>query len=645
MLFAPTPMRKVNIFLTKADVEQTTIALARLEQLHLIATEEDEWSEETPAWRQLAERYADQKQRLERLMESLDIDRHQTVPLQQLEPGDGSEDIAEVLAGAEQDIQTWKKHREDAKDEVKHLEYLMGEVQLLEPLDIPMEQVRNLQFLHWVLGTMPKENFDSLEIVLFRIPSVVIPMTIEDDDRLLIIAATIKTYSDILDMAMKGLFIDVVPPPQDVIGAPAEVLPKLRERLEKTQGRLESLDEERERLARKWDHRLVTSWRRVSNSLQVSQAITRFSRHRDIFLISGWVPESAADTLVTVVDAATSGRADVEVVEPTVGRGRPQPPTRTRNLRLFRPFEAIVQTFGFPDYQEIDPTPVTALSFSLMYGMMFGDVGHGLMLALFGSLINYSCKGRLRSLGAVLVASGLCSSVFGFLYGSLFGLENIIPTLWLNPLESIMSIMQVSIIGGIMLLTLGFLASIINAVRMKRWGELLLGQNGITAFWLYWALIGGGYGAIQGMVPVWSALVLIFLPTLLLLLRGPLINLAKGDRPLLEGGLATFGVQSFFELFETVVSDVSNTLSFVRLGAFAVAHAGLMRVVFLLAESSSTALKWAIIVAGTIIVVGFEGLVVAIQALRLEYYEFFVKFFRGGGYAFKPLRLFDSKES
>jgi V/A-type H+-transporting ATPase subunit I len=161
---------------------------------------------------------------------------------------------------------------------------------------------------------------------------------------------------------------------------------------------------------------------------------------------------------------------------------------------------------------------------------------------------------------------------------------------------------------------------------------------------LYWALIGGGFATWQGDLSASSLVVTAAIPAGVLLVREPLQRLADGDRPRWSGGVGTGLVESVFELLETLISVVSNTLSFVRLGAFAVAHAGLMHVVFRLAEGSAPPVAAIVVLIGTIVVVGLEGLVVSIQALRLQFYEFFGKFFRGDGQPFQPLRLFAGRE-
>ncbi|MFW5635569.1 MAG: V-type ATP synthase subunit I [Thermodesulfobacteriota bacterium] len=477
-----------------------------------------------------------------------------------------------------------------------------------------------------------------VEMMLFRIPMLVIPIATEGD-RLLIIAATTRKHSDVLDRALKAAFMKPISLPKEIRGVPAEVLPELEKRFEKAEDRLADLQKSGERLAERWAERLLVLHREVVSNSKIVRAITRFSRHEETFLISGWVPEPELDRVVATMETATRGRADIELLTPAAGGPR-RPPTRMRNPGLFRPFEAIVKTFGAPGYDEIDPTPLAALSFTLMYGMMFGDVGHGLMLVLIGWIALAAGKGAIRSLGGVLIAAGLSGTVFGFLYGSLFGREDIIAGLWINPIHDILDLLAVSVIGGAALLTVGYLASMANAFRAREWGTLLFGRGGIAGAVFYWALIGGGYAAVQGLLPIAYLAPMLMIPAAILFLNEPLNRWITGEKPLVEDGLATFGARVFFEIFETVLSHVSNTFSFVRLGAFAMTHAAFMQVIFSLAETGGPFIRWSIILIGTILVVGFEGLVVGIQALRLEYYEFFSKFYGGRGIFFKPFRLY-----
>ena len=140
-------------------------------------------------------------------------------------------------------------------------------------------------------------------------------------------------------------------------------------------------------------------------------------------------------------------------------------------------------------------------------------------------------------------------------------------------------------------------------------------------------------------LPGTIVLILMFgIPLLLIALKEPLTRLIKKKPKLIEGGIGMFFVQTFFELFEVMLSYFSNTLSFVRIGAFAVSHAAIMEVVLMLAGAESGSPSIPVIVIGNLFVMGLEGLIVGIQVLRLEYYEMFSRFYKGNGREFKPFK-------
>ena len=203
---------------------------------------------------------------------------------------------------------------------------------------------------------------------------------------------------------------------------------------------------------------------------------------------------------------------------------------------------------------------------------------------------------------------------------------------WLSPLEGIWTVLITAVAGGVVLLNIGFAMNLVNAWRSRDWPRLFLEKNGLVGIALYWTLIGGGLGVGFGKLP---ARVLLLIPVLCVLLwiHEPLAHWIWHS-PTAPMGEAL--VTGFFELFETVTGYASNSLSFIRLGAFAVAHEGLSGLVV---SYSGGRWGWVVMLLGTILVVGFEGVIVGIQALRLEYYEFFGRFFQGGGRPFVPLSL------
>jgi len=254
------------------------------------------------------------------------------------------------------------------------------------------------------------------------------------------------------------------------------------------------------------------------------------------------------------------------------------------------------------------------------------------------------------------------------LYGSIFGFEGqSIDTylhfhfepIWFSPIENILSILSIAIDAGIILLLGAFLLAIFNNIRSKDWAHLIFGHTGLAALALYisfLALLGAFLSstalapriavAISELPLPFNFIALVF--GVLVMFSGFFRNLVEGHRPLIEGkgigGFLMFFVQSFMDIFETAISMLSNTLSFVRVGAFAVAHAGLSLAIFSLAGSEPNLKFWIVVLIGNIIIIGLEGLIVGIQTMRLHYYELFGKFFTGGGMRFEPLKVNPSNE-
>jgi len=322
-------------------------------------------------------------------------------------------------------------------------------------------------------------------------------------------------------------------------------------------------------------------------------------------------------------------------------------PVAMSSSRFLSPFQMLVNTYSRPLYGEIDPTILIAITFPLLYGAMFGDFGQGIVLAVLGWLI--ASKRILRSmtsLGGLIMACGASAAVFGLLYGSFFGSEEIIHPLWLQPSQNIMTVLLITIGAGVILLNIGFVLSIINAWKLKDWGHVLFDHNGLAGMVLYWGMIGMLAGAYTGkqFVPAPILIVMMIVGGIVVMFAEVFKHLVEGHRPLIEGGIGTYGIQAFFELFEALIGFLSNTLSYVRVGAFAVAHGALSLVIFQLAGNPSSVGYWIVVLIGNIFIIGFEGLIVGIQTMRLEYYEFFGKFFKGGGLRFDPIKLQSSPE-
>lgn len=344
--------------------------------------------------------------------------------------------------------------------------------------------------------------------------------------------------------------------------------------------------------------------------------------------------------------------ADLEGVEieirPSHSDRRLSPPTKLKNGWFARPFSMFVEMYGLPSYEGIDPTMFVALTYTLLFGIMFGDVGQGIALCIVG-YIAYKWKGM--RLGEIGIRIGLSSALFGFVYGSVFGNETMLDPFYhavfgmeekpfeIMSSDFIMPMLMTAIAGGAVLIVLCMLLHVYILAKQKDWGEFLFSHNGIAGLIFYVALLGGAGAQLGFGIAVFSkpyVILLIVLPLVLIFLKEPIVARMEG-KPMFPDGVGGFFMQSFFELFEICLSFMTNTISYLRVGGFILSHAGMMLVVTLLTEMSGGA---GILVAilGNIFVMCLEGMIVGIQILRLEFYEMFSRFYSSDGIAFVNLK-------
>ena len=323
-------------------------------------------------------------------------------------------------------------------------------------------------------------------------------------------------------------------------------------------------------------------------------------------------------------------------------------PVKLKNNWFSKPFESFIKMYGLPKYKEFDPTIFVAITFTLLYGIMFGDLGHGLVLFLLGLFFK-----KKFSLAPVMIRCGASASLFGTLYGSVFGFENALNPFYkflfsLNekPIEvmsaaSIPKIIAAAVILGVILVILAMIINIISSFKNKDIENGIFGPNGICGLVFYVSvLIGAVFEFLLNLkiFTMFYVIGLIVVPLISILFKTPLANLFYGKSLFSGQKFSEYLMQNFFELFTVILEYVTNTVSFLRVGAYVLVHAGLMMAVFIMA-SMFPSLYYLILIIGNVFVIGFEGLLVGIQVLRLEFYEIFSRCFSGGGVEFKPVKV------
>jgi V/A-type H+-transporting ATPase subunit I len=646
-MFRPKEMREVNLLVAERDIAAVTRAIARLGMLQLLDVSYLGYKlpVESADRQELLRTYAAKERRVDALVATMFPGKPMDMGQGKAAPEQSLDQIEARIRQAEQEIKPVTERIAQIEQDVKHLNLLVHQLGLLSPLDIAIEDLESLEYLHLAVGTLPADNLDRLHTSLFHVPYVILPFR-HEDDRVAIFAFASQDKAETLDRALKSAYFSPFELPQEFSGPLDNALEQMRNKMAEMTKEKEDLSKQLAELRAKWSDELLSLKKRVTLDRALAEARERFGRTDHVYLIAGWLPKESVPDFIARMKRLTEGRMVSEVNEPqSLVGGERRVPSALDNPPLFRAFEGITATYGQPSYGEIDPTPLVALSFVLMFGMMFGDVGHGLTLAAVGGLMASGLVAQLRrgaALAPILIACGLSSTVFGFLYGSIFGLENVLPALWLRPMDHIFSLLLATVAFGVVVLNIGLIFNMVNAWRKKDWSRLLFANYGLAGFLFYWAILGSALAYSRGLrLGIGIMLALIGLPALVIFFSEPLAKLIDRKRPILSTGLVAYLVQAFFEFFETVITYLSNTISYVRLGAFAVAHVGLSSMVFILADLTGglVPLRWLIIVVGTLVIVGFEGLIVGIQTLRLEYYEFFTKFFHGEGHPYRPLSV------
>lgn len=542
---------------------------------------------------------------------------------------------AEAVNRVEDAHRAYEARNEAIREKERLLSEIETQIQMITPflsLDIDLADLEDSEYLHYCAGRMQTVHFKQFDSFLRADEKIIFIETKRDAAYVWGVYFTPKPHKQEADGIFASLQFEPIPIKSETFGNPQSGSPS--------------------ELNRVWVYhqlRLKVEIRLLAEALLPEKSVARLriacekvrllydsfdvkkyaslSRGRRIFTFAGWISANDAQALEDEIK-------DDALIIFSRQTNETHTPTRLRNPPIIRQFEFFTRLYGLPAYGETDPTFVLAVTYTLLFGLMFGDVGHGLCLAVAGVFIGWRYK---KPLGGIITIVGLSAAVFGFLYGSVFGFENIIPALWRRPAADITGTLLFAVGLGAGLITLSMLLYMYNAFRQERMGDFLFNANGAAGLLFYGVVLLGAVRVfLLGLgFPFW----LMGLPLLLLVFKHPLTRLLEGRRGLFGGGIPSFIFQTFMELFETLLTYATNTVSFVRVGAFAVSHAGMMHVVLQLSQNAGMSGRVLVLVFGNVLVMGIEGLLVGIQVLRLDFYELFSRFYRGGGRVFTSHRI------
>lgn len=420
----------------------------------------------------------------------------------------------------------------------------------------------------------------------------------------------------------------------DVQGSVENTAHEVIERLDKEQDaaeqRIKEIDKQLKSIKDSDSEKLLTfyAWLRFeSDSFDV---LTYVGRRHGKFYIIGWIPKSISESFVKECEAYTGFACFLTEAREI---GEIPPPVKFKKGFLSDIYQPFLEMYGLPATGELDPRLFMAITYTIIFGIMFGDVGQGLIIAVIGFLL-WKTKGSW--LGRIVGLCGISATCFGFVYGSVFGSEDFLP--WgFKVLEdgNTMKILLFAVSIGVVLITICMVMNIITGIRQRDIQKIFFSPNGVAGFVFYMGLaVAVVFMAVlkKNILTMPYIICVVILPLLLIFAATPLTKLLTGRKDWKPESMGMFFIEGFFEMFETLLSYISNTISFLRIGAYAISHAGMMLVVYLL--SGGTSIPG--IIFGNILVTGLETVLVCIQVMRLEYYEMFGRFYYGGGIKFNP---------
>lgn len=547
-------------------------------------------------------------------------------------------------------VQDGFRHLEEEKSRLQseHAE-ILDPLKIIRPfknLNFDVSEILNFKYIHYRFGRIEKQYLQKFEKYIYDNLDTLFIKCGEDEMYVYGVYFVPEHQAHKVHAVYSSMHFERIFIPNEYHGTAAEAFEKLDTRHREIHKALDANKEASRKFLQDNSTKIVSAKAALdacSSSFDIRKlAACTPGDTNTFYILCGWMTEK--DALAFRKDIQNDEKIFC-LMEDQKTPATQKPPTKLRNPKLFKPFEMYVKMYGLPAYNEMDPTWFVAITYSFIFGAMFGDVGQGLVLFL-GGLFLY--KTKKMDLAGIISCAGVFSVFFGFMYGSFFGFEDVLKAIWLKPMNQMMDVPLVGRLNAVFVIAIGFgmfiilicmVFNIINSIRRGDTEKTWFDSNAVAGLVFYGSIVLTIGLFISGKkLPATAILVIMFgVPLLLMFLKEPLTNLVEKKSKILPEQKGMFFVQSFFELFEVLLSYLSNTLSFLRIGAFAVSHAAMMEVVLMLAGATNGGNpNWIVVVLGNIFVCAMEGLIVGIQVLRLEYYEIFSRFYAGNGREFKP---------
>ena len=555
----------------------------------------------------------------------------------------------------------------DATDEAHKVNEAYKEAMAFSNLKVSYSELEHLSFLSLRIGRIPENQYEDLK---YRLEGSAVVIKLGNDSSHILVASS-KKGRFALDAELKNHNFVELEVPAEFKGVPESALKGLEQKKAEADKNLKELIAEKSNFAETHQAQIEKLLGSFTIAVQIEDVTRRLESTELVYRITGWIPASETENYMKGLDELTEGRIAIRAYEPfevpSVMSGKEQVPVKLKHGKFVKSFERMIFSYGSPVYGAIDPTPFVAVFFTILFGIMFGDFGQGLFFVLFGILMlcNVIKVGGWNKFAPIFMAIGISSSIMGLLTGEFFGTETVLepfaewvtglfgtpraPILKLMPsadpksIYVMFGVFGVAVAIGFVINTCGLVLNIINNLGRKRYAEALLGKNGLAGAVFFWYVIALVLRIVLAKHAVAAYDVIIILVSLFFAaFAEPFERALNHEKPLFENGFGTYVISGAVELIEVVSGYLSNTVSFVRVGAFALSHAVLNFTILTLTEMVGGPRSIGgiiVLIAGNALIIVLEGMIVAIQVIRLQYYEFFSKFFHETGKEFKPFRF------
>jgi V/A-type H+-transporting ATPase subunit I len=673
-------MKHIEITALDRDIDKVIEFLGRQGLMHFSPVDEENVSEDFNKGHASNEIYRSEiKENLEKIRSGaayLGVDLTGEPEASSKLPGGDERELVERISGAVSGLGGKEKA---TLQEKKKVEEALSEARAFSNLNAPFEDLDQLSYLTLRIGRLDPARQEELRTTLGD-RAVIVSLGVNKDgepgDHVLAAASRKGRFA--LDTELKRLSFIPVSIPEGYKGVPGELLSGLEKRLKEAETDLTLINADKNKLRERYQAAIKSLNGSYLMAFMVEELKQRLKSTKSVYVLEGWVLADKVRGTAADLQNLTGGRIAVRSYSPDelplVKTGKEKVPVSLDHGAFVKGFERVVFSYGAPLYGTIDPTPFVAFFFALLFGIMFGDLGQGFVLFLAGLLTGKrgpKFLASFRHFSVPLIAVGITSMIMGCLNGEVFTIEELLiaPTeavtglITGRPVERILTLMPLTEKGGsvtklfyffgftigvgILFNSVGLIVNILNMITLKKYEGVFFSKTGLAGLLLFWYAVSIAARCLMGMGFHLYDFIALMVPVFCIFF-GPVIwRLIAEERPVLEHGLMVFIMEGFVEVLETVSTYVSNTVSFLRVGAFALSHAVLSFIIFQLSEMvmdaagglGGSAAALLILIFGNTVIILLEGMIVAIQVVRLQYYEFFSKFFTETGVEFAPFRF------